>query len=704
MCVGHIRFSKLRKTLGGPDSLMYPDDVSCNQCLAYIKSAFPFTVALFDSSGGQLGCTNPDESLTAHRLFLRCKENIDPVGVAADSGVTLEYYSSGELTICCLLFTPNPPESALPYIRALLDLSIGQRELRERFESDFSERLYFINQLTAINEKNEENIASMALQLKYNPSLTRASVLFEIDRRKPVPGNFREDRVKKHLRRALANAPGFSEEDIFGILDIERFVVFKTIGLEEHIEKNLTGFACSIIDDLLTTCGLHLIAGAGSAYGNMSGLRSSYAESKFVMSNFSFLEQGASLIFVNRHLFEYFSSLLDNGYMAEKFEGYSQKLHDSPATLETLIALSKNNSSPKRAADDLGIHRNTAMQRYAKLKELLEIDPLNNDRDRLEIRQYALYHNRKTLLHAGIIIQEGSALHAGCRKFSEIVAQYSNNSIALDVHTISHSGNNRMLLDILKSGSIDIIFCDTNTLIPYTGGRIAVLDLPFLFDSPEEAYAVLDGKAGQSFVDDLRSYSLIGLCFWSTGFRHISTKDRFIRHPGDLKGLKIRIMNKDIMEAYFRLVGAVPIKIDYSDVYTSLKQRLVDGQENPYSNFLGMKFYECQSVVSEISLSFSIAALLTTQATWQKLSEAQRNVIIQSAKEATIWQRGELDRMNENCKRLIESYGVKIFPLSEQPMDLWKQSAKPLYDQFQFPEMLDDIEQIKRRHHAQRIR
>jgi TRAP-type C4-dicarboxylate transport system substrate-binding protein len=118
---------------------------------------------------------------------------------------------------------------------------------------------------------------------------------------------------------------------------------------------------------------------------------------------------------------------------------------------------------------------------------------------------------------------------------------------------------------------------------------------------------------------------------------------------------------------------------------------------------MGMKFYEYQGVINELSLSFSIAGLLTTQATWKKLAEGQREIILRSATEATAWQRKELQRMNESCKEQILTYGVKILPLEQQPLEAWKLSAKPLYDSFSFPGLLCDIIQAKNKYHEQRV-
>jgi tripartite ATP-independent transporter DctP family solute receptor len=320
------------------------------------------------------------------------------------------------------------------------------------------------------------------------------------------------------------------------------------------------------------------------------------------------------------------------------------------------------------------------------------------------MRQYALFRNRKLVLHAGINIQEGSALHIGCLKFAELIGKKSNHTMTLSTHTITLSGNNHHLLEILKEGSLDFAFCEIDSLNEDTNHRISILSMPFLFESIEQAYAILNGALGQEMFEDLETSGLMGLHYWTMGWRHISTRSQPVHLPSDLKGMKIRIMHKRVINDFFKLLGAQPIKMHYNDVLSAIKQGLVDSQENPHKNFLSMKFYKAQSYISDINLYLDLEAMLTTQATWNKLSGWQKKVVLEAAEEATLWLWNECQNINQNSlETLQKQHGIKVSTSTKQELEIWRKSADPLYKRCEFPEIISKILKAKEKYYEEKL-
>jgi TRAP-type C4-dicarboxylate transport system substrate-binding protein len=350
-----------------------------------------------------------------------------------------------------------------------------------------------------------------------------------------------------------------------------------------------------------------------------------------------------------------------------------------------------------KTAEALGIHRNTIQQRYARLKGLLNIDPLVNDRDRIFLRQYALLCDRKKTFNIGICIQDGSALHECCSKFAELLYEKSGGSLLCNIHTILLSGNNTVLLELLKNGSLDFIIIDSHSLKAETDDKVLVFDIPFLFDSAEEADYVLDGEFGNGFNTQLKQHGLINLAFFSTGFRHISTRSHFITCPEDLDSLRIRIMYKPLTETYFRSVNAIPIMASYSDIRTLLHRGVIDSQENPYANFLAMKFYDYQSYISEVPMYYGVGFFLTASAAMRRLSVDERRIIDLAAQEASAWHKEFLVKFNNDSRdTLINKYGIKVYPMEKQPIKAWKASAKLLYKTYPDQKTLLKLQEAKR--------
>ncbi|WHH56808.1 DctP family TRAP transporter solute-binding subunit [Petroclostridium sp. X23] len=688
---------------------MHLDDISCQYLIDCIRLTIKNPIAIIDIKGHILGCTHTEKIIYAEEIVKLCIQNDNYQEIASAYNTSFHCCYINEKLICyILLFDENTTfPNTVVYINTLINLILEQQQLKEQLESDFSERMFFINQLISTEEKNNEDLSSLAVQLKYNPNnIARCAILFEINHDKSDSRNFSDNIFEKYFLKALKNAKHFNTEDIYGLLNFDKFIIFKSIpsiNFEES-EKLIVEFTGDIYEEIQSNCGITIIAGAGSAYTELADLRKSYKESQFIISNFFHLAGNSSTVFVNHHIFEYLTSLLPPSYLENRFKNVSNTIKENAFILETLVALSKNNNNLVKSAAELGIHRNTMLQRLSKLKEALDVDPLHNDRDRLSIRQYALYQNRKTVLHAGVVIQEGSTLHAGYKKFAELIHIKSNGSMVLTIHTISITGDNKHLRDTLRSGSIDFALCAIDTLNEYTNNKVSVLDLPFLFDCAQQAYYILDGLIGKELFSELLPSGIIGLNYWSMGWRNITNRCIEIRTPKDIEGMKMRIMHNDMMESYYRQFGALPIKMNYGDVLKSLKWGLVDGQDNPYTNILGMKFYKYQKYITETKHCFDLVALLTIKSTWERLTKSQREIVLASATEATHWQREEMKKMNAiSRQRLLDTKLINLISLSKEEKSEWLQSVQPIYQNYKHQDILSRIMEAKKDYNAKKI-
>jgi tripartite ATP-independent transporter DctP family solute receptor len=176
--------------------------------------------------------------------------------------------------------------------------------------------------------------------------------------------------------------------------------------------------------------------------------------------------------------------------------------------------------------------------------------------------------------------------------------------------------------------------------------KLNVLDLPFLFRDRRHVTAVLDGPIGRQLRGELDGANLQVLGFWDIGFRNLTNSRRAIATPADLRGLKIRTTPNPAHIKAFQLLGANPAPMPFTELFTALETRTVDGQENPTTLILNARFYEVQRHLSLTRHAYTAGILAMSKPRWESLSPAQQELMQAVADEVTPRQR----QMNEDAE------------------------------------------------------
>ena len=192
----------------------------------------------------------------------------------------------------------------------------------------------------------------------------------------------------------------------------------------------------------------------------------------------------------------------------------------------------------------------------------------------------------------------------------------------------SQLGGERELAESMQLGTLDI------AIIPGVIGNfsdeVAVLDMPYLFESKEHAYKVLDGEVGKKLAENLPATSGFRLLsYWENGYRNMTNSRREIKTPGDVAGLTMRVPENSVYQAFFEELGANVVAISFSELYISLSQKTVDGQENPVALIATNKLYETQPylVMFVIATSGAFSWLLVSQRIPNMMAEAILSVM-----------------------------------------------------------------------------
>jgi tripartite ATP-independent transporter DctP family solute receptor len=271
----------------------------------------------------------------------------------------------------------------------------------------------------------------------------------------------------------------------------------------------------------------------------------------------------------------------------------------------------------------------------------------------------------------------GNPRDEGAKRFAEAVKQKSNGRIEVQVAGSAQLGDDAAMVTGMRTGSIDMSLNSqgaVTNVVPEFGG----LGMPYLFDSAEHAWKVVDGAVGEEIAKKSEAKGLIMLGFMDNGIRHTSNNKRPIGKPDDLKGLKIRTPPDPVTVSIFRALGADTQQIKFSELYIALQQGAVDGQENPVTNFYYSKLHEVQPHLALTGHKYETTPFLMSKRTWAKLSDADHQAIRAAAKEAVEYQR-RLAQDDE--KRLLDQLPKDGVQITQIDREAFRKATAPVIEE-----------------------
>jgi tripartite ATP-independent transporter DctP family solute receptor len=205
-----------------------------------------------------------------------------------------------------------------------------------------------------------------------------------------------------------------------------------------------------------------------------------------------------------------------------------------------------------------------------------------------------------------------------------------------------------------------------------------VLALPFLFRSNDHLYKVVDGPVGEDILAAIEPSGFIGLTFYDSGARSIYTATRPVRGLDDLKGLRLRVQQSDLMEKMVRAIGAEPIGLAYGQVLTALQTKLVDAAENNWPSFVSSGHYKVARYYTTTQHTMSPEVLVMSLRAWADLSAEDRVIFRDAARQSSKYMREQwLDWEQRSEKQAVESGVTVINAIDRRPFE---DATRPLRD------------------------
>jgi C4-dicarboxylate-binding protein DctP len=281
------------------------------------------------------------------------------------------------------------------------------------------------------------------------------------------------------------------------------------------------------------------------------------------------------------------------------------------------------------------------------------------------------------------VVAENTPKGQAALKFKELAEKKLAGKVEVQVFPNSQLFGDGKEMEALLLGDVQIVVPSLSKFDRYTK-KLQLFDLPFLFPDISAVDKFQHTKEGRELLDAMKSKGIKGLAYWHNGMKQLSSNRDQLRRPEDVKGLKFRIQQSDVLEAQFRALGANPQKMAFSEVYQALQTGVVDGQENTWSNIYSQKFFEVQKTIAVTNHGVVDYMAITNAKWWDGLPADIRKGLQQAMDEATTYGNGIANDFNErDRKRVADAGKAKIQELSKADVEAWRKAMAPVWKKFE---------------------
>ena len=299
----------------------------------------------------------------------------------------------------------------------------------------------------------------------------------------------------------------------------------------------------------------------------------------------------------------------------------------------------------------------------------------------------------------GIVIRIASVAdklpsHLANLKFKEIVDSKLPGKYDIQVYGNNQLGDDVRATEAVRMGNVEMVTTSSSPLVGLVP-QFMVLDLPFIFTSEKAADAVCDGEVGKKLAAGLESKGLKLFAYYENGFRNLTNSNREVKSPADLKGLKIRTMENPMHLAAWKALGANPTPMPFSELFTAMQQKTIDGQENPIPTIYLNKFNEVQKYVTITGHVWGPHVLLMNKKFFDSIPAADQKVLLDAAREAELWQRATNRKMKDDYIDELKKAGMTVTFLTPEQQKAFQDAVAPVYTQFEDKIGKDFIAEVK---------
>ena len=274
---------------------------------------------------------------------------------------------------------------------------------------------------------------------------------------------------------------------------------------------------------------------------------------------------------------------------------------------------------------------------------------------------------------------EGNPRYVSMEKFAADVAEKTNGHVTVSVFGNGQLGTEKEMLEQVVQGVTQGMRGGQFDFSP----RLLMFTAPFLTNTRAEVTALLQSDLAKKVcaeAEETTGTVIINLCD-AGGYRQFSNNKHPITKPEDLQGLKMRTNGMKTIDMTFIALGATTTTVPYADLYMGLKTGIADGQENPWVNVMGMKFYEVQKYFTQVNYQFHPDPFYVNADWWNSLPEEFRTIIAECATEMGEYNDQLIDENSDAAKQTIIDSGAEVYIPTEEELKAFQDACQPVYQQ-----------------------
>lgn len=283
----------------------------------------------------------------------------------------------------------------------------------------------------------------------------------------------------------------------------------------------------------------------------------------------------------------------------------------------------------------------------------------------------------KLTLRLGFETSLASPQGVGGQVMARVASEASKGRITIELFPDSKLGTGPQMIEMVKKGELDI-FQGGAGMFSSIEPRLNVFDIPYLFDSVQQAYKVLDSKFGREMLDTLKPAGLMGMSFWENGIRSVTNNVRPITTPDDLAGLKLRVMPANpVHVTLWKAAGTEPTPLPFGEIYNALKTGQVDGQEHPVALIYAGKFFEVQKYLSLTKHMYGPLIQVMNLEKFKSYSAQDQKILLKASYAGAVAQR---KFSNENAAKFLDEMKQKGLAVNEVDTKPFRDKMRPVVE------------------------
>jgi tripartite ATP-independent transporter DctP family solute receptor len=255
-------------------------------------------------------------------------------------------------------------------------------------------------------------------------------------------------------------------------------------------------------------------------------------------------------------------------------------------------------------------------------------------------------------------LPDGHPMNARAKEMATAIKTETNGRFDLQIFPNNQLGSDTDMLSQIRSGGVEFFTLSgliLATLVP----AASISGIGFAFPDYDTVWKAMDGSLGAHIRGEITKANLVVMDkIWDNGFRQTTSSTRPINGPDDLKGFKIRVPVSPLWTSMFKAFDAAPASINFSEVYSALQTRIVEGQENPLAIISTAKLYEVQKFCSLTNHMWDGFWFLANRRAWEKLPEDVRTIVARNINAAAVKEREDVAKLNAGLQQELAGKGL----------------------------------------------